>query len=246
VEGDSLRLQALEHIWFQSVAAWEDVIVPDGMRVMVSGEGSHLRDSQGKIYLNCMSGLWLTQVGYGRKEIAAAIAEQAARLQYTSSTHPTEPTIRLAVKLAQMTPGSLSRSFFVSGGAEANETALKIALQYHHLNGDRKRYKIIGRRLSYHGGTFATMSIVGARGLDRVPFEPLFSGGRLMAGPYCYRCDYGLEYPACALLCARELERVIETEGPDTVAAFIGEPISNSSGVSVPPPRLLADHPGHL
>src|SRR5262249_37425227 len=139
VDPDSLRLEALRHIWFQSATAWEDVSVPDGMRVMVAGEGPHLRDSHGKIYLDCMSGLWLAQVGYGRKEIADAIGEQAARLHYTSSTHPTEPTIRLAVKLAQMTPGSLSRSFFVSGGAEANETALKIALQYHHPHRDQTR-----------------------------------------------------------------------------------------------------------
>jgi adenosylmethionine-8-amino-7-oxononanoate aminotransferase len=80
------------------------------------------------------------------------------------------------------------------------------------------------------------MSVGGSRLLKKELFEPLLPGARLMAGPYCYHCDFGLEYPGCALACAHELERVIQAEGPETVAAFIGEPISNSSGVSVPPP----------
>jgi adenosylmethionine-8-amino-7-oxononanoate aminotransferase len=236
-EPASLRQTALEHIWFQSGTGWEEANAPDGITVMAEGHGCYLTDVDGNTYLDGTSGLWLAEVGYGRKEIADAMAEQAAKLHYTRSTNPTEPTIQLAERLARMTPGSLSKIFFVTGGSEANETAMKIALQYHYLRGDKKRVKFIGRRLSYHGGTMGAMSIGGSRLIDRSIFEPLLGTARHIPGPYQYTCDFCSTQPKCNLTCAYELERTVQFEGPDTVAAFIGEPVSNSSGVSVPDPE---------
>jgi adenosylmethionine-8-amino-7-oxononanoate aminotransferase len=233
-EADELRQEALEHVWFHSAMAWEDAVAPGGIDVMAEGKGCYLTDVNGETYLDCTSGLWLAEVGYGRQEIADAMAAQAARLHYTRSSNPTEPTIRLAKRLAELTPGSLSKVFFVTSGSEANETAFKMALQYHYLNGDKKRFKIIGRRQSYHGGTLGTMAVGGSRLIDRTLFEPLMGTALHIPGPYQYNCDYCSREPSCNLTCAYELERAIQFEGPETIAAFIGEPISNSSGVSIP------------
>jgi len=221
-----LHALALHHVWMHGGTSWEAAQQPGTITVMSRGQGATVTDVDGKDYLDFSSGLWLVNVGYGRREIAQAMAAQAERLHYTKHQWPTEPTIRLARRLAELTPGTLSKVFFTGGGGEANEAALKMAAQYHRLNGEPDRVKFIGRDLSYHGASFATMSVGGSKLLNRSVFEPfLLPNARLVAGP---------GHPQWTGQAAGELEDVILREGPETVAAFIGEPISNSGGIHVP------------
>jgi len=224
--GSDLHALALQHVWMHGGTSWEDAQEPGTITVMSEGRGVTVTDIDGKDYLDFASGLWLVNVGYGRREIAQAMAAQAERLHYTKHQWPTEPTIRLAQRLAELTPGSLSKVFFTGGGGEANEAALKMAAQYHRLNGEPDRVKFIGRDLSYHGASFATMSVGGSKQLNRSMFERFFLPNvQLIAGP---------GHPQWTGQAAGELEEVILREGPETVAAFIGEPISNAAGMHVP------------
>lgn len=224
--GSELHQAALDHLWIESGYAWEDAVAPDGVVLMARGEGSTLTDVNGREYLDFASGLWLANVGYGRVEIADAMARQARTLHYTRHPWPTEATVRAAAKLAQLAPGDLSHVFFTSGGGEANEAAMKMAVQYHRLNGEPQRVKFIGRDLSYHGASFATMSVGGAKLLDRSAFAPLLiQDAILVPGP---------GHPDWTGGGAGALEQAILDAGPETVAAFIGEPVSNSAGVRVP------------
>jgi adenosylmethionine-8-amino-7-oxononanoate aminotransferase len=226
LSSDELHSLALEHVWMHGGTSWDAAQQPGTIVVMERGEGVTVSDLNGKQYLDFASGLWLVNVGYGRSEIARAMAEQAERLHYTKHQWPTEPTIRLASRLAGLTPGNLNKVFFTGGGGEANEAALKIAAQYHRLNGEPQRTKFIGRDLSYHGASFATMSVGGSKQLNRHMFDPfLMPNAQLIAGP---------GHPQWSGAAAGELEQVILREGADTVAAFIGEPISNSAGIHVP------------
>jgi adenosylmethionine-8-amino-7-oxononanoate aminotransferase len=225
VDGARLRAAALDHVWLHSGYAWDEAAEEGGLRVMASGSGCRLTDAEGNEYLDFASGLWLVNAGYGRREIASAMSEQASRLHFTMHRFPAEPTIRLATELARLTPGTLSRVFFTNSGTEANEAAMKIAVQYHRLNGEPSRVKFIGRVSSYHGASFATMGLGGAS-IDTSPFESLLMPeARMVKGP---------GHAAWTGLGAGELEEVILREGPETVAAFIGEPVSNSAGVRVP------------
>lgn len=220
-----LHQAALDHVWMHGGYAWDDAVRPGGVRVMSGGDSCYLVDDSGNRYLDLLSGLWLANVGYGRQEIADAMAAQAARLHYSMHRFPTEPTIRAATRLAEWAPGSLSKVFFTGGGTEANEAAMKMAVQYHRLNGQPQRVAFIGRDLSYHGASFATMGVGGAN-IDKTVFEPLLMPtARRIPGP---------GHPDWSGEGAGALEQAILDAGPDTVAAFIGEPISNSAGIHVP------------
>ncbi|GIX47138.1 MAG: aspartate aminotransferase family protein [Candidatus Tectimicrobiota bacterium] len=225
-----------DHLWLHA-SPWR-ALAPGHKRILVSGRGCTVRDLEGKEYLDGLAGLWLVNVGHGREEIAAAMARQAATLAYASATQATTlPAIQLATRLAALAPGDLSVAFFCSGGSEAVESALKIARQYHYLRGERKRYKFIARRGSYHGATYGAMSVSGTRQLTEPYFSPLLPGTLHVAPPYCYRCDYRYTYPECDVYCADAIAQLIEFEGPETVAAVIAEPVSASGGVAVPPPE---------
>lgn len=221
-----LKEAALNHLWFQNAYAWDALNAPDGFVIMDRGSGASLTDITGHTVLDFTSGLWLANVGYGRAEIADAMASQATKLQYARHLFPTEPTIRAAAKLAALAPGSLSMVFFTTGGGESNETALKIALQFHRLNGEPDRTHFIGRDFSYHGASFATMSVGGARMLNRSVFQShLHPNAQLIEGP---------GHPDFSGNAAARLEEAILRIGPNKVAAFIGEPISNSAGIHIP------------
>jgi adenosylmethionine-8-amino-7-oxononanoate aminotransferase len=221
-----LREAALNHLWYQNGYAWEAVSASGGVVIMDKGEGAVLTDITGHSVLDFTSGLWLANAGYGRAEIADAMATQAKKLQFARHLWPTEPAIRAASKLAELAPGSLSMVFFTTGGGESNETALKIAIQYHRLNGEPDRTQFIGRDFSYHGASFATMSVGGARLLNRSIFQShLHPNVQLIEGP---------GHPEFSGDAAARLEEAILRAGPDKVAAFIGEPISNSAGIHVP------------
>jgi len=176
-------------------------------------------------------------VGYGRKEIADAAYDQMLKLTSSPGQHTAVTPVRLAAKLAQITPGSLSRVFFVTGGSEANETAVKMAKQYQRLSGFGNRYKIIARRGEYHGATHLTMALGKPSGGFWADYEPLVPGIRHIPQPYCYRCPAGATSTDCELECAKELENMIAFEGPEQVAAVIMTPICQSTPVAVPPPE---------
>jgi adenosylmethionine-8-amino-7-oxononanoate aminotransferase len=204
---------------------------------IVRGEGVYLWDREGRRYLDGSSGAIVVTVGHGVPEIAEAIREQAARLAYIHGTEFTStPMEELAALLAPRAPVDDARLFLVSGGSEATETAIKLARQYQVAKGRSGRYKVIFRWPSYHGSTLGALSISGRPTL-RETFTPLLSEMPHIPAPYAYRCALPGCGPACSLECARALETTLKAEGPDTVAAFIAEPvIGASAGAVVPPP----------
>jgi len=236
-----IETAALEHVWFHATPR-EALAAPGGMTVFARGEGCYLTDIHGRTYLDGLSGgAFVTNIGHGRQEVAQAMAEQAARLAYVMSYNfVAPPTVSLAEKLAQLAPGDLNRVFFTSGGSESVEAGVKIARQYHFLNGDRKRTKVISRHGSYHGSTYLAMSLSGAsHDYNSRMFEPLAPGCVQVPWHNCYRCEFGLTYPKCDILCVRSVEQAILHEGPDTVAAIIAEPVPAAATIHVPPPEYL-------
>lgn len=239
VDAAALRQAGNEHVWLHS-SPWRALASEEGKRILVEGHGCLVKDIDGKEYIDGLAGLWLVNVGHGRKEIAEAMAAQAATLAYASSSQTTTiPTIQLATLLAEITPGDLATVFFCSGGSEAVESAVKIARQYHYYQGEPKRSKIIGRRGSYHGATYGAMSVSGMRQLYEPYHSPFMHGTLHVSPPYCYRCDYRHTYPACDVYCVDAIAQMIEFEGPQTVAAVIAEPVSASNGIVIPPPEYL-------
>lgn len=219
--------------------------------VLTRGAGSRVWDQDGNEYIDGLAGLFAVNVGYGRQEIADAIAAQLQQIAFVSPfSFPSMPLIELAGKLAQLTTtGPASRSFFVNSGGEAVETALKIAKAYQRRQGFPDRTKVIARRVAYHGTTMGALSVNGVSE-TRNGFGPLVPGARHVMPPYRYRCAYCALSNACQNTCADEIERLIEFEQPETIAAIIMEPVQNSGGVLIPPPgylqrvREICDHYG--
>ncbi|MCY4515013.1 MAG: aspartate aminotransferase family protein [Candidatus Tectomicrobia bacterium] len=238
-DAEVLREAGEAHVWMHG-SSWRALARETDKRILVEGRGGIVKDVDGKEDIDALAGLWLVNVGHGRKEIAEAMAAQAGTLAYGSSMQTTTvPAIQLATLLADITPGDLSTVFFCSGGSEAVESAVKIARQYQHLAGHPKRLKIIGRRGSYHGATYGAMSVSGTRQLSEPYHSPFMNGTMHVAPPYCYRCDYRHTYPSCDVYCVDAIEQLINYEGPQTVAAVIAEPVSASCGIVVPPPEYL-------
>lgn len=236
----ALREAGEEHVWVHASAHRALADEAQGKRILVEGDGCIVKDIEGREFIDGLSGLWLVNVGHGRKEIADAMARQAATLAYASSMSSTTiPAIQLATLLAEITPGDLNTVFFCSGGSEAVESAIKIARQYHYFKGEAKRLKVIGRRGSYHGSTHAAMSVSGTRAGNEPHGSPFMYGTMHVSAPHCYRCDYHHTYPSCDVYCVHAIEQMIEHENPKTVAAVIAEPISASNGVVVPPNEYL-------
>lgn len=235
-ETEKIREEVFEHLFIQ--ARSEDFLrTPGGLRIFVKGEGVRITDIQGKTFIDGAAAWQFGAVGHGRTEIGDAIRDQISKLAVVAAEYVNIPKVKLATKLAELAPGELTKVAFCNSGSEAVETALKMAKQYHVLNGEPTRFKVIARRGSYHGITWGAMSVMGAYKNLVKDFEPLSPMARHVAQPYCYRCDYGLEYPSCNLLCAREIENVIRFEDPITVSAVLGESISHSSYVCPPPPE---------
>ena len=219
--------------------------------ILVRGEGSRVWDQDGKPYIDALAGLFCVNAGYGRREIVEAIAAQLTELPYAAPfSFPSLPQIQLARQLAALSPmGPRTRTFFVSGGSEAVETALKLAKAYQRRRGFPERYKTISRRVAYHGTTMGALSVNGLTGV-RNRFGPLVPGARHAPLPHPAHCHACSAAGACTLACADEIERIVAFEGPETVAAVILEPIQNSGGAIVPPSgylervRAICDHYG--
>ena len=230
-----LQDSALEHLWVY-LREPSDMAEKGEPVVYVSGEGVRVTDAQGNTSIDGMSGLWLKNVGYGRKEIADAAYEQMLKLTYMPMGTTTEPTIRLAEKVAEITPGDLSRSFFTSGGSESVETAIKLARAYFKRVGEPGRIKFISRRDSYHGATAGAMALGGNHLYPRVDYEPLMPGTFHVPQPNFYRCEYNSQTPEeCGERSVKAIEDTIKFQGPETVAAVFAEPVSSPMGAVVPP-----------
>jgi adenosylmethionine-8-amino-7-oxononanoate aminotransferase len=204
--------------------------------VIARGSGAELWDTAGKRYLDGSGGAVVVNVGHGRAEIAEAMARQAKAAAYVHGTQFTSAVIEdYARRLAPHVPGDCNRLYLVSGGSEANETAVKMARAYQLAIGQGARHKVVRRSVSYHGNTLMTLSLSGRPNLQE-PYRPLLTAAPEAPAPFCYHCPLGKTYPECQVACADELEAVILREGPETVAAFIAEPILGASaGAAVPP-----------
>jgi adenosylmethionine-8-amino-7-oxononanoate aminotransferase len=204
-------------------------------RVLVRGEGAYVVDDHGRRLLDGGGHLGACSVGHGREEIGAAMAEQAATLEWASLdlglSHPV--AAELAERLTPLVPVDDPLFLFGSTGSEANETAFKVVRAYHRREGRPDRVKIIGRDGSYHGSTYGAMSATGIPE-SREPFAPLVPGFVHVAQPSPGRCGLCSVEGRCSLECARDVERAILREGADTVAAVIAEPIAFRQAIKVP------------
>ena len=207
--------------------------------IIVKGDGSWIWDVDGHKLVDGVGGLWSANLGFGRKEIRDAIVAQLDELAYYNAfrgtTHPRaiELTERLLNLMAPEQAGSV---FFSSGGSDAVESALKLARQYWKIRGQGDRTKYIALRQGYHGVHFGGMSVNGNTNFRRA-YEPLLPGCFHVDTPWVYRNPYTDDPEALGAKCAELLEREIIFQSPDTVAAFIAEPVQGSGGVIVPPPN---------
>src|ERR1700733_5536741 len=209
--------------------------------IMVRGEGPWVWAQQGKRYLDALPRLFTPQIGHGRTELAEAGAKQAETLAYFpiwTYAHPR--AIELAERVASYAPGDLNRVFFTSGGSEAVESAWKLVRQYFRMTGQPQRTKVISRYIAYHGTSMGALSITGIPDL-RTPFEPLVPGAIKVPNTNFYRAEvFADDEVAFGRWAADEIERAIEREGADTVAAVFLEPVQNAGGCFPPPPGYFA------
>lgn len=210
-----------QHTWPAAATYYEQPIV------LERGEGMHVWDDKGNRYLDCFGGVLTVSVGHANREVNSAIHEQIDKISHTSTLYINKPATELAEKVAEVTPGNLSRSFFTNSGTEADETALVLARLY------TGRQEIIALRHAYHGRSMLAMSAAG--------HSTWRHGGTAVAGihhaiaPYCYRCPFGESYPDCGVKCAQDVEDVIQTVTDGRIAGYIAEPILGVGGFIVPP-----------
>ena len=210
--GDSTPLAGVENLMLHFTPYAEDW---SKLPVIVSGEGCYVTDDRGNSYIDGLAGLFTTQVGHGRTELAEVAAKQMKELGFFpnwSFQHPR--SLELARKISEIAPGDLDSTFFVSSGSEAVETVIKLARQYHKANGEATRYKIISRKIAYHGTTMGALSVTGLPSF-KAPFEPLLQG--FMHVPNTQQDPEGAA-------------EAIEFGPPETVAAVILEPVQNAGG----------------
>ena len=206
--------------------------------ILESGDGAWVTDVDGNRYLDALSGQWCVNVGYGRERLADVAAAQLKRLAFHPLTRGHVPAIELGERLDALLGGDRA-TFYSNSGSEANELAFKLVRQYHQLRGEHQRFKIVARYRAYHGSTLGALSATG-QAMRRTGYEPLAPGFLHVAPPDPYRHgiaadaleDYGRR-------CAADLERTIEFELPETIAAVIMEPIITGGGILIPPDSYL-------
>jgi len=240
LSGPALQEAAHRNLWlhFTRMSSYADGEVP----VIIRGSGQYVYDQHGRRYLDGLSGLFVSQIGHGRKEVADAGARQGGELAYFplwSYAHPR--AIELAERLAGLSPGDLNRVFFTTSGSEAVESAWKLAKQYFKIIGQPGRYKVLSRDIAYHGTSMGALAITGLPGIKE-PFEPLPPGGVRVPNTNFYRApDFVADdLEKFGRWAADEIERAILREGPESVAAVFLEPVQNSGGCFPPPPGYFA------
>ncbi len=231
VSGAQSELQELakRHLWmhFTRMGAYQDHELP----IIVRGDGCYVWDEHGKRYLDGLSALFCVNAGHGRAELGEAAATQAKELGFFTNWSYAHPrAIELAARIAGLAPDGMERVFFTSGGSEAVETALKLCRNWHRVNGDGQRIKVIAREIAYHGTTLGALSATGIPGL-RAQFEPLTPGGCHVANTNSYRWPEQRD----PLWAADQIEERILFESPETVSCVILEPVQNAGGCFAPP-----------
>ncbi len=218
-----------------------DSFKKDGSLIIAEAEGCHITDVNGKRYLDGLGGMWCVNVGYGRAEMAEAMAEQAKLLAYANPfvDMTNAPAAELAAKLAEIAPGNLNHVAFSTSGSCANDTAIRLAHFYHSRRGEHARKHIISRHNSYHGSTYLAMS-VGNREGDRGPgFHYITDFIHHLSAPYPYRRPEGMSEDQFTDYLVEEFKAKIREVGSQNIAAFIAEPIQGSGGVVMPPAGYL-------
>ena len=203
---------------------------------LARGEGIYLYDNQGNRYIDGSGGsAAVTAIGHGVPEVVTALADQAARLAYAPTHAFTTDAIESCARIIieEFAPEGFGRVWFVSGGSEATENAVKMAIQYHRERGNRSRNLVIGRRSSFHGATIAALA-VGGNAARRRPFAAVLPPAEHISPCNPYRCRANGACPPCDLSCADELEFIIRQVGADNVAAFIAEPVVGATLGAVP------------
>jgi hypothetical protein len=204
--------------------------------IISHGEGIYLFDTDGKRYIDASGGPVLVNVGHGVPEIVEVMTAQAQAAAYVHATMFTSQAVEdYSTALAGVTPLANPRFFYLCSGSEAVETAIKFARQVQVDRGEGQRYQIISRWQSYHGTTLGALTVSGRPGLRRL-YQPMMAQMPHIEPPYCYRCPFKLSYPDCGLRCAHALEDAININGPETIAAFIAEPVSGATLAGVVPP----------
>ncbi|WP_042355573.1 aminotransferase [Bacillus rubiinfantis] len=228
-----LATQDQDHLWH----AMSRHVEGGNPTIAESGEGAWFTDVDGNRYLDGVSGLWCLNLGHGRKEIVDAAAQQMMKLSYFPLTLSHIPAIQLSAKISDLL-GDTYKTFFSNSGSEANETAFKIARQYHIQNGNPGKYKIISRYRAYHGSTLGALSAT-AQANRRIKYDPGVPGFLHVPPPYSYRCPFGEEVTDCDKVAADMIDQVINWEGAESVAAVIMEPFISGGGVIVPSDQYL-------
>lgn len=225
----------IEHV----LHPWTDLALHarTGPKVIVRGDGVHVYDEDGAEYIEGISGLWCTSLGFGERELVDAATEQMLRLPFyhdaMNKTAP--PLVDLAEKLKAIAPGPFSKAFFVNSGSEANDTQLKLLWLYNNARGLPEKKKVISRVGAYHGSTLAATSLSGIAANHRA-FDLPLPQMRYVTCPSHWRCaEPGETEDAFSARLASELDELIVREGPETVAAFIAEPVMVAGGVLTPP-----------
>ncbi|AMA73145.1 MULTISPECIES: aminotransferase [Aneurinibacillus] len=225
--------QDKEHLW-HAMSRYNEKASP---MIATKGEGAWFTDINGDKYMDGVSGLWCLNLGHGRKEIVDAAYEQMMNLSYFPLTLSHIPAIQLSTKISELLQGSYT-TFFSNSGSEANETAFKIARQYHTQNGNQGKYKFISRYRAYHGSTLGALSAT-AQANRRMKYDPAVPGFIHVPPPYSYRSLFGENAKNSDLLAADYIEQVINWEGADTVAGVILEPFISGGGVIIPSNEYL-------
>ena len=195
--------------------------------VLESGKGMHVKDVDGKTYLDFFGGILTVSVGHANDKVNAAVKAQVDRLGHVSTLYPTLPIVQLAETLARLTPGRLQKSFFTASGTEADETAVMMAQVY------TGRLEIIALRHGYSGRSMLAQSLTAHSTWRAVPSQ--IAAIKHAPAPYCYRCPLKLTYPSCGVACAKDLEELIRTTTTGQIAGFIAEPIQGVGGFITPP-----------
>lgn len=202
---------------------------------VLEAEDSTVIDINGHEYLDCFSGIAVTNIGHSNQRVNERAIEQIKKYVHVCTYKYQVPIIiRLAKKLANITPGNLQKTFFGNSGAEAIETAIKLSRK------STGKHELIALMCSFHGRTLGTLSLTGQASRKRYDMGPYLSSVSFSPAPYCFRCPFDKEYPGCDISCARFLENVIDYSSSGDVAAFIAEPILGEGGIIVPPPEYFS------
>ena len=241
--GDRKRTASSKEVWeqdrrhhvhpFHNFASYDE----HGSLIMNEGHGAWLTDIDGKRYFDAVGGMWCTNIGLGRQEMADAIAEQASKLAYANpfSDMSNEPAARLAAKLSELAPGDLNHVFFTCGGSTANDSAFRLIQMYQGARGKKQKKHILCRHDAYHGTTYLAASLSG-KADDRMPdFDYIEDIIHHLTSPNFYRAPEGMDESQFCDYLVDEMERKILELGEENIAAFYAEPILGSGGVIVPP-----------